>query len=315
MEKKSKASKVSSYIILGLKSTKLLKIIQAIKLFKFAKPFVMIFSMLISILAYSAVWSPAFAIGLVFLLLVHEMGHVVAMNKEGFKTNAPVFIPFVGAMLFSPKNMDRRQEAVIGIGGVVFGGILSFILLGINFFYPSKYLLLFAYMGFALNLFQMIPLSPMDGGRVIQAVGRNFQFIGIIILIALTIMIHQTTILIIWIIVMFDFKFLSLPQRILVASAVELALIIFTVLKIGIQDNVVFVASIIDAIIGLLYVAIIIAGYMYDRDGTEAAFISPERPMLNSRQKYFWLAAFVLSVSSLVSAMIYLSPVIKELKF
>lgn len=315
---KIKASNISSFVVIALKSTKLIKIIQALKLFKFAKPFVMVFSALVSILAYSAVWSPAFAIGLVLLLFFHEMGHVIAMNKEGFKTNAPVFIPFLGAMLFSPKNMDRRQEAVIGIGGVVLGGIVSFILLAINFFYPSNYLLLFAYVGLFLNLFQMIPISPMDGGRVIQAVGKNFQYLGIVILMALTIMIHQPSILIIWIIVLFDFKFLSFKQRMFGAAAIELALIIFTVFKIGIPDDdtALFVACIIDSVVGLFYVGLIIGSWMYsDGNEIESQFTQPERPALEKKQRYFWLAAFISTSAILFSAMVYLSPMIKNLKF
>jgi Zn-dependent protease len=276
---------------------------------------VMVFSMLVSILAYSAVWTPAFAVGLVLLMLIHEFGHVIAMNKEGFKTSAPVFIPFLGAMLFSPKGMDRRQEAVIGIGGVVLGGIFSFILLGVYFIYPSNYILLFAYIGFALNLFQMIPLTPLDGGRVVQAVGKNFQFVGIIFLIALTIMIRQPSILIIWVIVFFDFTFLSFKQRMIGASVVELALIIFTVFKIGIEDDGVLFACIIDSVVGFFYVVLIIANWRMDMAGMERTFNQSDRPQLENGQRIFWMGVFIFTIVILFSAMVYMSPMLKDLKF
>lgn len=315
VEKKSKTKKISTIIAVALKSTKLIKIIQLIKLMKFAKPFVMILSMMISILAYSAIWSPAFAIAFVVLLAVHEMGHVIAMNKEGFPTNAPVFIPFVGAMLFSPKDMDRRQEAVIGIGGPILGSIASFILLGIYYFYPSNYILIFAYMGLFLNLFQMIPLSPLDGGRVTQAIGRNFQFVGIILLMAITVLLHQPTILLIWIIVLFDFTFLSFKQRIISASIIELTLIVFTLLRIGIEDNFTYWTCIVDSLVGFIYILMIISSWRNDKIGVEEVFSqSTNRASLDRKQKIFWLGIFISTITILISALFLISPLLKAVK-
>lgn len=313
---KKKGSKFSTYFMLSLKSMKLLKVVQAVKLLKFGKPFIMIFSMIVSMLAYSAIWTPAFAIGLVLILFVHEMGHVIAMNKEGFKTNAPVFIPFVGAMLFSPKGMDRRQEAVIGIGGVVLGGIVSFALLGIYYYlYPSNYILQLAYIGLFLNLFQMIPLTPLDGGRVVQAVGKNFQFIGILFLLGITILIHQPSILLIWIIVFFDFTFLSFKQRIFAASIVEFFLVFFTAFGIGIKDNATFWVCVVDSFVGFLYVISIIRSWRSDSISTENIFTeSHNRHALEKKQQIFWLCAFALTVGIYISAMLITSPLIQAIK-
>lgn len=306
--KKSIGKNISTIFVIFLKSTKLIKLIQAVKLFKIAKPMVMIFSMVISILCYSAVWTPEFAIGFVLLLLVHEFGHVVAMNKEGFKTNAPVFIPFVGAMLFSPKDMDRRQESVIGIGGVILGSIACFLLLGIHYFiYPSVYLLTLAYLGLFLNLFQMIPISPLDGGRVTQSIGKNFQFVGILLLIGVTVLVKQPSILLIWILVFFDFTFLSFKQRLICSSIVEVALIFFTCSGIGINDKIDLWVCIIDSIVGLCYVVAIYFSWKDNQEEMEHTFSLPHlRPQLSVKQKLFWLGVFLSTVVILTASLYFL---------
>jgi Zn-dependent protease len=136
-----KKGKISTVLVGALKSSKLLKAIKLIKLINFAKPFITILSIAISIFVYAFVYSPWLAIGLVAVIFVHEMGHVIAMNKEGYKTNGPVFIPFVGAALFAPKGMDRRQEAVIGIGGPLLGSLFSFLLVSLYYLTDAKWLL------------------------------------------------------------------------------------------------------------------------------------------------------------------------------
>lgn len=312
---KEKIKKASTILVLLLKSTKFIKVIQALKLMKVSKPLVMVVSMLVSILAYSAVWTPEFAIGLIAMMLIHEFGHVIAMNKEGFATKAPVFIPFLGAMLFSPKGMDRRQEAVIGIGGVILGGIACLITLGLYFIYPSSFLLLISFMGIALNLFQLIPILPLDGGRVIQAVGKNFQFIGLLALALLTVVIKQPSIFLVWIIVFFDLSFFSVKQRIIGASLIELALVVFTVFWIGIPDSAVFWVCVVDSVVGGLYVAMIAHHYKRDKNGIEAIFNqSNERPQLPSSQRWSWLAIYLLTVAILFGALVLMVPMLTQIK-
>jgi Zn-dependent protease len=131
-------------------------------------------SMILSIVIYTwylhAGWQVAS--GFVLLILVHEMGHVAALRYYGYSASPPIFIPFVGAIINlrqSPRN--AWEEAVIGIGGPVTGTIAAFVCYGIWLKHPGSELwLVLSYFGFLLNFFNMIPIPPLDGGRVTAAV-------------------------------------------------------------------------------------------------------------------------------------------------
>src|SRR5689334_25375196 len=80
--------------------------------------------MLVSVGAYSLIWGWSFAAGFVLLLLVHEMGHVIQLRREGVKASAPMFIPFLGAVI-SAKSLgrDAAAEARVGLAGPVLGSL------------------------------------------------------------------------------------------------------------------------------------------------------------------------------------------------
>jgi Zn-dependent protease len=131
-------------------------------------------SMLLSIVVYMAVFKIgwAFATGFFLLILVHEMGHVLALRYYHYSASPPIFLPFIGAVINlrqPPRN--AWEEAVIGIGGPVTGSLAAFVCYGLWLRYPDNHLLLsLAYFGFILNFFNMIPVPPLDGGRVTAAV-------------------------------------------------------------------------------------------------------------------------------------------------
>src|SRR4029079_9867132 len=87
-------------------------------------------TMLVSIAAYALIWSWKFAIGFVLLLLIHEMGHVIQLRREGIKASAPMFIPFMGAVVMA-KSMgkDAAAEARVGLAGPVLGTLGALALL------------------------------------------------------------------------------------------------------------------------------------------------------------------------------------------
>lgn len=176
------------FIALGVKAGQLFKYL---KLIKFAKYFITMISMSISAIAYGfAYGSWTFAIGLVLLLFVHEMGHVLAMKRKGMQTSAPVFIPFLGAAIFVPNFDSRDEEAYVGIGGPFIGslGALACILLARALPQGSHaqiVLDLLGNVGLLINLFNMIPARPLDGGRILYAVGRWGAYAGIPILLIL----------------------------------------------------------------------------------------------------------------------------------
>jgi Zn-dependent protease len=141
-------------------------------------------SMVISIAVYAAMFGGGWqlATGFVILILIHELGHVAAMKYYGLSASPPIFIPFVGALINlrqSPKN--AVEEAVVGIAGPVAGTLASLACFGWAVTHPHQELFfLLAYLGFMINLFNMLPVPPLDGGRVTAAVSPWIWMPGII---------------------------------------------------------------------------------------------------------------------------------------
>jgi Zn-dependent protease len=147
-------------------------------LLKVAK-FGTLFSMLLTVWVYASFWGLPFAAGFVLLIFVHEMGHAIAMRRQGIPGGAPVFIPFVGAVI-AMKRMPRNAwvEAVVGIGGPLLGTAAAAVCLMVAFATGSLFWFALASTGFLVNLFNMIPISPLDGGRIIGVVSRWLWGVG-----------------------------------------------------------------------------------------------------------------------------------------
>jgi Zn-dependent protease len=134
------------------------------------KAFTVIGSMAVSIAAYATLWGWTFALGFVGLIFVHEMGHVVALRRHGIKAGAPVFLPFLGAFV-SMKESPRSVfvEAETALAGPAIGTIGAFAVLLASNANGSAMLRDLAFTGFLLNLFNMLPVLPLDGGRAAGA--------------------------------------------------------------------------------------------------------------------------------------------------
>jgi len=138
-------------------------------------------TMLISIAAYSLFWGWEFALGFVLLILVHEYGHVIQLRREGIHATAPRFIPFLGAyigMKEMPKN--ALAEARVGIAGPIAGTLASMIPFGIWLATGSHFWEALAYIGFFLNLFNLIPVLPLDGARIASAISTKLWIVGFV---------------------------------------------------------------------------------------------------------------------------------------
>jgi Zn-dependent protease len=142
--------------------------------------------MLLSIALYAWIFGWGYAVGFVLLILVHEMGHYLAARRRGLNVGLPTFIPFVGAWI-ELKEMphDAETEAYVGIAGPLLGTVGA-----LGCFYlarstNSPMLLALAYSGFFLNLFNLIPLSPFDGGRVTAAISPRLWLLGVPLLVGL----------------------------------------------------------------------------------------------------------------------------------
>lgn len=143
-------------------------------------------SMLLAIATYTIIYGWKYAVGFVFLLLIHELGHYIAAVKKGLPVGLPTFIPFVGAWIeLKEQPIDAETEAFIAIAGPMLGSAAAFICYLIAKETNEFIFLALAYAGFILNLFNLIPLTPLDGGRVMTAISPKLWFVGLPILIAL----------------------------------------------------------------------------------------------------------------------------------
>jgi Zn-dependent protease len=136
-------------------------------------------TMLVSVAAYSLIWGPTFAVGFVVLLLVHEMGHVIQLRREGIPASAPFFIPFLGAVV-SARSLgdDAVAEARVGLAGPVLGSLGAVACLGVYLVTGDDFWRALAFTGFFLNLFNLAPVVPLDGGRAMAAMAPWMWFVG-----------------------------------------------------------------------------------------------------------------------------------------
>lgn len=190
-------------VLLG-KFGMLAKMVKAVKFLKFGKVFLTLGSMSLSVFAYSFRTSFWFALGFVILLFFHEMGHVLAFRKKGIKVSAPIFIPMLGAAVFAPPFTKKEDEAYTGYAGPLFGALSAIGLFGVWWLLPGqpKLLLVLSYAATFLNLFNLIPLRPLDGGRVAQIIGDWVKYIGFGALVLVTLLFQEPGFLLIWIFIL-----------------------------------------------------------------------------------------------------------------
>ena len=146
-------------------------------------------TMLVSIGAYALIWGWKFAVGFVLLLLLHEMGHVFQLRREGIDASAPMFIPFLGAVV-AMKQMpdDAAAEARVGLAGPILGSIACLVPLGIYWATGDELFQALAFVGFFLNLFNLLPVLPLDGGRAMAALSPTLWLVGFGLLVAVAIL-------------------------------------------------------------------------------------------------------------------------------
>jgi Zn-dependent protease len=151
---------------------------------------------LVSVAAYSLFWGWQFAAGFVVLLFIHEMGHVIQLRREGIKASAPMFIPFLGAAIFSRSLGDNAlAEARVGLAGPVLGSLGAAAVALVGALTGSDLLLALAYVGFLINLFNLLPVLPLDGGRAMAAMAPWMWFVGFAALIPLALFLHGSFII------------------------------------------------------------------------------------------------------------------------
>lgn len=162
-------------------------------------------TMFLTVGAYTMFWGLPFALGFVLLIFVHEMGHALVMRQQGIRAGAPVFIPFVGAVI-AMRSLPRNAyvEALVGIGGPVLGSLGALVCLLIGWASGSQFWYALAWIGFMINLFNLIPISPLDGGRIVGVISRWFWLAGYVVAIGVFLVTYSPILLLILILGLFS---------------------------------------------------------------------------------------------------------------
>jgi Zn-dependent protease len=141
------------------------------------------FSALAMVLVEAQRSSWSFACGFVALILVHELGHGYAIRRTGLQAGWPVFIPFFGAVIsLKGQVRSRDEEARIAYAGPLVGTAGGLFCAAVAVLTASRLWLSLAHVAFFLNLFNLVPISPLDGGRVAQAFSRRSWIVGAILI-------------------------------------------------------------------------------------------------------------------------------------
>lgn len=164
---------------------KLKYILIALKFGKFASTLV---SMLFMIVIYAQMYGWAYGLGFVLLLFAHEMGHYIVAKKVNINVSGPVFIPFVGAFIsMKDEPQNAVAEAAMAAGGPILGSLAALGSVLIYMITDNNLFLALAYTGFMINLFNLIPIHPLDGGRIVTAISPKIWLVGIPILLYISI--------------------------------------------------------------------------------------------------------------------------------
>ncbi len=146
-------------------------------------------SLVASIWAWSTIFGWAFAAGFVLLILVHEMGHVLSLRSNGISASVPLFVPFVGAFV-ALRDMPRNAaiEAEVALAGPLLGTAGAAVCYLVGWVTHQALWYALASTGFFINLFNLAPILPLDGGRVVSAISPKLWFVGALVLAAMAVL-------------------------------------------------------------------------------------------------------------------------------
>lgn len=178
-EKKGNGRQKGAIATAGLLILSKLKwVLVTLKVFKFGTTLI---SLILSLVTYAIIFGWEFAVALIYVLFIHEMGHLVAAKIKGIPTTPAVFVPFMGAVIgMKERPKDAETEAFVAYGGPLFGlfsTVPPLLLFQVTHQPIWGVTLLVAAL---LNLFNLIPISPLDGGRIIGVLSPHIWLLGLI---------------------------------------------------------------------------------------------------------------------------------------
>jgi Zn-dependent protease len=137
-------------------------------------------SMIFTIGTYSMFFGFPYAVGVVGLIAVHEGGHAWVMMQRGIPFSPAVFIPFVGAIIaMNRQPRDAWEDAMVAFGGPVAGSLGAVGVAVVGHATQSQLCLALADFGFMINLFNLMPIGQMDGGRIADALSPYAGLAGL----------------------------------------------------------------------------------------------------------------------------------------
>ncbi len=139
-----------------------------------------LFSMLAFVGVYWNRWGWAFGFGIALSIYVHEMGHVAALARYGIKASAPMFIPGLGALVrLHQLPANRHEDARIGLAGPVWGLGAALAAYGVYLGTGIGTWRAIAHTGAWINLFNLLPIWQLDGGRGFRALSRDERWMAV----------------------------------------------------------------------------------------------------------------------------------------
>jgi Zn-dependent protease len=194
------------YVFDSLRLPAVSDFVKFLKALKILGPLAMIISATVMAVTYTFTMKVSIAFGIVLALVVHEFGHYLAIGYCGYTPRWWLHIPFMGAFMRAPDFTSRHDEAFVAFGGPFVGGVFSLLLFAFWMFVPlsrewSTVLYLLTLASTVLNLFNLIPLSPLDGGRITQAIHPIFRWIGFALLCVVSYFYREASFAVVWILV------------------------------------------------------------------------------------------------------------------
>jgi Zn-dependent protease len=135
-------------------------------------------TMLLSLGVYWTVWGWRFALGFVVSIYIHEMGHVAALQRYGIKATAPMFVPGLGAFVrLNQYPASPAEDARVGLAGPLWGLATAGAAYAIFLASDAPLFAAIARAGAWINLFNLLPVWQLDGGRGFSALSRGQRFV------------------------------------------------------------------------------------------------------------------------------------------
>jgi Zn-dependent protease len=148
--------------------------------FKFSKLFISVGAMLLSLGLYAMIFGWRYAAGVVAMLFLHEIGHFLAARQRGLQAGLPTLIPFFGAITtLKDQPHDAETDAYVSLGGPLLGTVAALACYWLAHNFRIDWLLAVAYFGFFLNLLNLIPVPPFDGGRITSVLSPRIWLLGV----------------------------------------------------------------------------------------------------------------------------------------